>query len=257
MRKAFASARSGAGRLIEVVGDSGIGKTRLLEALRDAAAGLNKQHATCEAYTASAPYAVWSELLREYMKFGREDPEMVIAERLREEVAKSAPDLAPWWPLIAIAFGLEVAPTPEVEMLAQANRRAKVHESVARFLAVMMPKPQLIEIENAHHMDEASAELLSYLLGEIGTHPWLFAVARQGSKRVRGARGGDRGSHRAEAARSAGCAAARAARDPADSGGRACARGRGHALRWQSPVPARLVAEGGRLRRHRGPARFR
>ena len=182
IRKAFASARSGAGRLIEVVGDSGIGKTRLLEALRDAAAGLNKQHATCEAYTASAPYAVWSELLREYMKFGREDPEMVIAERLREEIVKSAPDLAPWLPLIAVAFGLEVAATPEVEMLAQGNRRAKVHESVARFLTAVMPGPQLIEIENAHHMDEASAELLSYLLGEIGTHPWLFALARQGSK---------------------------------------------------------------------------
>ena len=181
IRKAFASARSGAGRLIEVVGDSGIGKTRLLEALRDAAVGLNKQHATCEAYTASAPYAVWSELLREYMKFGREDPEIVIVERLREEVVKSAPDLAPWLPLIAVAFGLEVAATPEVEMLAQANRRAKVHESVARFLAAMMPEPQLIEIENAHHMDEASAELLSYLTGEIGVRPWLFAVARQGS----------------------------------------------------------------------------
>jgi hypothetical protein len=39
IRKAFASARSGAGRLIEVIGDAGIGKTRLLEALRDAAAG--------------------------------------------------------------------------------------------------------------------------------------------------------------------------------------------------------------------------
>ena len=182
IRKAFASARSGAGRLIEVVGDSGIGKTRLLEALRDAAAGLNKQHATCEAYTASTPYAVWSELLREYMKFGRDNPEMVIAEGLREEVIKHAPDLAPWFPLIAVAFGLEIAPTPEVAMLDEKNRRAKVHESVARFLAAMMPKPQLIEIENAHHMDGASAELLSYLIGEIGTHPWLFAVARQGSK---------------------------------------------------------------------------
>jgi class 3 adenylate cyclase/tetratricopeptide (TPR) repeat protein len=182
IRKAFASARSGAGRLIEVVGDSGIGKTRLLEALRDAAAGLNKQHATCEAYTASTPYAVWSELLREYMSFGRDDPETVLADRLREEVVKHAPDLAPWFPLIAVPFGLEVAPTPEVEMLAEANRRAKVHESVTRFLAAMMPGPQLIEIENVHHMDEASAELLSYLTGEIGVHPWLFAVARQGSK---------------------------------------------------------------------------
>ena len=182
IRKAFASARSGAGRLVEVVGDSGIGKTRLLEALRDAATGLNKQHATCEAYTTSTPYAVWRELLREYMSFGRDDPEMEIAERLREEVLRQAPDLAPWLPLIGVAFGLEIESTPEVAMLAENNRRAKVHETIARFLAAIMPKPQLIEIENAHHMDEASAELLTSLIGEIGTHPWLFAVARQGSK---------------------------------------------------------------------------
>jgi class 3 adenylate cyclase/tetratricopeptide (TPR) repeat protein len=182
IRKAFTSARSGAGRLIEVVGDSGIGKTRLLEALRDAATGLNKQHGTCEAYTASTPYGVWRELLREYMNFGRDDPEIEIAEHLKEEVEKHAPDLVPWVPLIGVAFGLEISPTPEVTILAEANRRAKVHESVARFLAAMMPKPQLIEIENAHHMDEASAELLSYLTGEIGAHPWLFAVARQGSR---------------------------------------------------------------------------
>src|SRR5205814_2120654 len=182
IRKAFASARSGAGRLIEVVGDSGIGKTRLLEALRDAAAGLNKQSATCEAYTASTPYAVWRELLREYLALGRDDPDAVIAGRLREEVDEHAPDLAPWLPLIGIPFGLEISATPEVAMLAENNRRAKMHETIARFLAAVMPKPQLIEIENAHHMDEASAELLSYLLGEIGTHPWLIAVARQGSK---------------------------------------------------------------------------
>jgi class 3 adenylate cyclase/tetratricopeptide (TPR) repeat protein len=182
IRKAFTSARSGAGRLIEVVGDSGIGKTRLLEALRDAATGLNKQHATCEAYTASTPYAVWTELLREYMSFGRDDPEEIIVARLREEVGKQSPDLQPWLPLIAIPFGLEVEATPEVAALAETNRRAKLHESIAIFLAAMMPKPQLIEIENAHHMDEASAELLTYLTGEIGTRPWLFAVARQGSK---------------------------------------------------------------------------
>jgi len=150
--------------------------------LRDAATGLNKQRGTCEAYTASTPYAVWRELLREYMNFGRDDSEADIAERLREAVAKHAPDLAPWLPLIAVPFGLEMSPTPEVAMLAEANRRAKVHESIAGLLAAVMPKPQLIEIENAHHMDEASAELLTYLVGQIGAHPWLFAVARQGSR---------------------------------------------------------------------------
>ena len=70
--------RRDAGGLIDVVGESGVGKTRLLEAMRDDAAGFHKLHATCEAYTASTPYAVWRELLRELMSFGRDDPDAVV-----------------------------------------------------------------------------------------------------------------------------------------------------------------------------------
>ena len=44
-------------------GDPGIGKTRLLEEVRRRADGVRTLHATCEAYTASAPYSVWRELL--------------------------------------------------------------------------------------------------------------------------------------------------------------------------------------------------
>jgi predicted ATPase len=158
-----------------------MGKTRLLEALRDAAAGFRKLHATCEAYTASVPYALWHELLREVMEFGREAPDAAIVDRLREEMSARAPDLAAWLPLVAIAFGIEVDPTPEIELLAESNRRTKLHESVGAFLEAVLPASALVEIENAHQMDEASAELLGYLVAErIGARPWLLAVARRG-----------------------------------------------------------------------------
>jgi class 3 adenylate cyclase/tetratricopeptide (TPR) repeat protein len=181
IRKAYTSARGGAGQLVEVAGEAGLGKTRLLEALRDAAAGFAKLRASCEAYTASKPYAVWSELLREFMECGRDDDDERVITRLREAIAAKVPDLAPWLPLVAIAFGVDVEATPEVEALAEANRRERLHESVARFLAMTLSGPALIEIENGHHMDEASAELLSYVTREIEGHPWLLAVARRGA----------------------------------------------------------------------------
>ncbi len=77
------------------------------------------------------------------MDFGRDDSDAIVEERLRAAVAAKAADLTPWLPLIAIVFGLEVAPTPEIEMLAENNRRPKLHEVVGRFLEIMMSDPTL------------------------------------------------------------------------------------------------------------------
>ena len=120
--EALAAARASAGHLIEVVGEPGIGKTRLLQTLQDEATGFRVLHAVCEAYRASTPYVAWAELLREGMDLGRDAPDAVVEQRVREAVADRAAHLEPWLPLIAIAFGLSVAPSPEVEMLAEKNR---------------------------------------------------------------------------------------------------------------------------------------
>jgi class 3 adenylate cyclase/tetratricopeptide (TPR) repeat protein len=181
IRKAYASARGGAGRLIDVTADAGLGKTRLLEALRDAAAGFTKLRGSCEAYTTSTPYALWTELLREFMQCSRDDDDDVVVARLTQAIATKIPDLAPWLPLVAIAFGIELPATPEVDALAEANRRERLHECVVRFVAATLAGPALIEIENAQHMDEASAELLAYVARALEQHPWLVAVARRPS----------------------------------------------------------------------------
>ena len=98
---------------------------------------------------------------------------------MREAIAAKLPDVEPWLPLIAAALGLNVPPTPEVEMLADKNRRAKLHEAVGRFLEAMMPGPAFIEIENAHHMDEASTELLTALAGTPAPRAGLVRGGRR------------------------------------------------------------------------------
>ncbi|CAG0958333.1 adenylate cyclase 10 [Burkholderiales bacterium] len=179
VRKALSGVRTGAGQMVEIVGDSGIGKTRLLEAMRDAAMGYRKLHAACEAYTASTPFAVWRELLREVLGVGRDEETAVVEGRLRDEFAARAPDLVPWLALVGAALDLDIPPSPEVEMLAEENRRAKLHESVGAFLAAAMPGPAIVEIDDAHHMDEASVELLGYLVGQLPERKWLFGIARR------------------------------------------------------------------------------
>ena len=179
IRKILGGMRSGAGHLIEISGQPGVGKTRLLEATRDAAVGFKKIHNTCEAYTSSTPYAVWRDLLREMMEIPRDATDADVETRLRAAIGEKAPDVEPWLPLIAAAYGIRVDSTPEVDMLAEENRRAKLHEAVERFLGAMMPGPAFVEIENAHHMDEASADLLKFLVSTLPTHRWLLGIARR------------------------------------------------------------------------------
>jgi len=179
LRGALDAARAGTGRLVEIVGEAGVGKSRLLDALREEATGFHASHAVCEAYTASTPYAIWRELLRELMAFGRDDPDEAVEQRLRALIAKQTPQLLPWLPLVGIACGLDIVSTAEVEALAEKNRRARLHESVGTFLTALVSGPALFVLENAHQMDAASAEMLAHFAGAAANHPWVFAVARR------------------------------------------------------------------------------
>ena len=179
IRKALGGARSGTGQLVDIVGESGIGKTRLIEAMQDAAMGYRKLRAACEAYTSSTPYVVWQELLREILGIARDANDDPVEAALREAVATRVPDLEPWLALVGAPLGLVIAPSPEVAALAEQNRRDKLHESVARFLEALIPGPAIFAIDDAHHMDEASVELTRYLAARLAERKWVIGIARR------------------------------------------------------------------------------
>ncbi|MFO1413744.1 MAG: tetratricopeptide repeat protein [Burkholderiales bacterium] len=179
LRDALARARAGNGTLVDIVGEAGAGKTRLLAAVKEGAEGFSVLHAVCEAYTASTPYAVWREMLREGLGFGRDASDEVVGHHLASLVHERIPGLAPWLPLVAIPFGVTLPPTPEVSALAEKNLRTRLHETVAAFMDAVLPAPMLVEIENVHHMDLASGELLAHIASGIAKRPWVVVVARR------------------------------------------------------------------------------
>ena len=179
LERALDDASRGRGRLIELDGEAGIGKTRLMEEVRDRSEGLRKLHATCEAYTAATPYSTVSELLRKLLGLRFEDPDELVSACLRRTVATDDPTLLPWLPLLATAAGVAAPSTPEVEQLGPDFRAAKLHEVVLRFLRRQLPGWALIEVEDAHFMDEASAQLILALSRELELLPWLVVVTRR------------------------------------------------------------------------------
>jgi predicted ATPase len=98
-----------------------------------------------------------------------------------KEVAFRAPELLPWVPLIASAFGVDMPPTPEVAELDERFRRERLADVLVRILGHMLPPVTLITIEDVQWMDEASSDLLQRIARRLDALPWIVCVTRRES----------------------------------------------------------------------------
>ena len=111
---AIADARRGAGSVLELVGETGSGKSRLLAEARKLGEGMAVLRSTCEVVTRETPYFAWRELLRQLLGVEWDDPAERVRERLEAEVRDNHPELLPWLALIAIVVDVEVPASTEV-----------------------------------------------------------------------------------------------------------------------------------------------
>ena len=173
---AIAPVRMGFGNLVELIGEPGMGKSRLVEEVQAQAPDLLAVTTACAQYEASTPYFAFRGLLRSLLGLPQNG---AAPDALCERVTELDPELVPWLPLIALPLDVHVEPTKEVEELQPAFRRARLHGVVESVLAKLLEGPTLLVIEDVHWMDEASAELLRHLGGQVSTRPWLVCATRR------------------------------------------------------------------------------
>ena len=90
--------RAGEGRVIELVGEPGIGKSRLTNELRELGADLPGITVTCEAYDATTPYAPFWWLLHDLLLLTQDASPEMVEGKLRQVVAELSPELEPLAP---------------------------------------------------------------------------------------------------------------------------------------------------------------
>jgi hypothetical protein len=83
LRGAVNAALAGDGVVVELVGETGSGKSRLLTEAREFATGMRSIHVTCETYTQTIPYYPWHDPLRQLLGLTWEDAGAPALERLR------------------------------------------------------------------------------------------------------------------------------------------------------------------------------
>ena len=103
--------------------------------------GTPRAPATCEAYTASTPYIVWRELMRELLHIGWRHRRRGRASGSATS-RRAAPDLVPWLPLLGDRVRTRLPPTPEVGDARGGETAREVPRDVVRFLEVDTPGPR-------------------------------------------------------------------------------------------------------------------
>lgn len=171
LQATIAEAAQGTGGAVEVVGDAGVGKSRLVQEL--VASGFRRVVVRCEPYELRTPYFAIRHVL--HPVFGV----VADAEQLRQRLDELDPVLAPWLPLLGAIFDVPVAATPETEALDGRYRRHRTSQLVAEVLARGVEGPLLLVVEDTHWLDDASGAVVEHLAAVARQHPWVLVATRR------------------------------------------------------------------------------
>jgi class 3 adenylate cyclase/tetratricopeptide (TPR) repeat protein len=165
LREAFEAASAGQGQVVFLVGDAGIGKSRLLFEFRR---GLeNRPHlwfeGRCASYGKATAFLPIIDGLRRYFRIDDRDDEAAAIRKIEEGVGALGGNLE--WTL-AFVRQLLALPTGDeaVADLDAASRRAQTFGALkAITLQAAQLRPLVLVIEDLHWIDPASEEFLAFL----------------------------------------------------------------------------------------------
>ena len=160
---------AGQGRLVMLVGEPGIGKTRTAQELAShaEARGTRVWWGRCYEDEGAPPYWPWVQLLRSYIQ--QQAP-----KRLQTEMGAGAADIAEIVPEIRHKLsGLEPPPALEPE-----QARFRLFGSITTFLKnAAQSQPLMLVLDDLHWADQPSLLLLEFLAREMGGSRLLVAGA--------------------------------------------------------------------------------
>jgi class 3 adenylate cyclase/tetratricopeptide (TPR) repeat protein len=168
------------GGSVVVLGEPGMGKTRLVAEVVSEAADFPLLRAECGHSGAAAPYATVRTLLAEAFGItGLSNATRGVA-RIREVVGALAPELVDQLPLLGAVFDVTVSQGgSDLRALGEEFRSEALHRLVVDLLRAVVLSPTVIVIEDTHLMDADSGRVLDHLVAHAEDRPWLLVTTRR------------------------------------------------------------------------------
>jgi tetratricopeptide (TPR) repeat protein len=188
LHRAVDETLEGRGQMVALIGDAGLGKSRLIEetraywtARRPAAALVDADVRRmweiwqCVSYDTARPYAQYRRMLSTIAGIADTDPPEVVRDKLARTVDHEAPEwLEPHMRVWRSLFGV---PEPDEDPLEGEAFRNAIMELVPRSTRHFGADPRLLVFDDLHWCDEASMDLLIATAGLVEEQPSLMLFA--------------------------------------------------------------------------------
>ncbi len=161
--------REGRGVIVSVIGEAGIGKTRLVNEVRSEYTDVIRFiEGRAVSYAQSFPYSPIRDLLRDWLRVGASTPETRVRLELKAQLAELFGDEADdAYSFLANLLGLTLEPD-EAEKIRELNRESVQHQTIEVFADLLYrlseEQPLCVVLEDLHWADESTLELLEETL---------------------------------------------------------------------------------------------
>jgi class 3 adenylate cyclase/tetratricopeptide (TPR) repeat protein len=177
LRDSLARAGTGRGQLMAVVGEPGVGKSRLLAEFMASplTQGWRILETHAVSYGQATPYRPIRDLLQAYFQIDEHDDERTMREKV-DKVLTLDVALQPTRPAVLALLDVSVD-DPEWQALDPAQRRLRIIDSVRRLLLRQSQvQPLLVSIENLHWIDAGTQAVLDSLVESLPTATLFLLV---------------------------------------------------------------------------------
>ena len=181
LKEALEEAEAGSGQFVGLVGEAGVGKSRLLFEFKSLLPQSEYAYleGRCLHYGGSMSYLPFLEILRSYFEIKEGDREFIIKKRMAEKIAGLDEKLESALPPLMELLSLKVEDEDFIKLEPQ-QKRERTFEAIRNLLIRMsQERPLVLAVEDLQWIDKTSEEFLDYLIGWLAsTHILLILLYR-------------------------------------------------------------------------------
>jgi len=164
--EAYEKAKSGSGQVVGIVGEAGVGKSRLHLEFRNRT--IQDQYTylegRCLHYGGSMAYLPILDILKSYFEFKEGDREYIIKKKIKDKILLLDQNLEYTLPSFQDLLSLKVDDEEYLKLQPQVKRE-KTFEAIRNlFSRESQDKPLILVVEDHHWIDKTSEEFLDYLI---------------------------------------------------------------------------------------------